>query len=105
MNLNMSNHIKSVHDKMRIYCFWGYLNQILVYFSMGNFTTNLRTLRPYQDRPFASERPQDRSLQNPKTLYRLAKSTQEKMGGGANRVIANIIITKVVGWSAEGIAH
>ena len=71
MNLNMSNHIKSVHDKMRIYCFWGYLNQILVYFSMGNFTTNLRTLRPYQDRPFASERPQDRSLQNPKTLYRL----------------------------------
>ena len=71
MNLNMSNHIKSVHDKMRIYCFWEYLNQILVDFCMSDFTTNLRTFRPYQDRPFAPERWQDRSLKNPKTLDRL----------------------------------
>ena len=43
---------------------------------MGNFTTNHRTIGPYQDRPFAAERPQDRSLQNPKTLDRLTPESR-----------------------------
>ena len=38
---------------------------------MGHFKAHSKTLGPYQDRPFKSSRPQDRSSKNPKTSDRL----------------------------------
>ena len=38
---------------------------------MGHFKAIPRTVGPYQDRSFATQRPQDRSSKNPMTLDRL----------------------------------
>ena len=40
-------------------------------FNMGHFKAILRTVGLYQDRSFATQRPQDRSSKNPRTLDRL----------------------------------
>ena len=39
---------------------------------MGHFKAIPRTVGPYQDRSFATQRPQDRSSKNPRTMDRLS---------------------------------